>query len=451
MTKRLEVSFCLLENGLGPPVGKRDSAPITRLGLDRSLFAPCLKSTTFPYPSMVQVKSTSNPSSYTSHNKVQLVRGGRSYFDLLVRLIDGAKQTVHLQTYIFSNDQTGSLVAAALQRAAKRNVDVRVLLDGYASQELPINFIQELKTAGVHFRFFEPLLKSRHFYFGRRLHHKLLVVDAWSALVGGVNISDKYNDLPGNPAWLDFALFAEGEIAKQLCRLCWKTWRGYMRFSKRGPCEPGHPLEDIKPQERTMVRMRRNDWVLKKNQVSSSYLHLFDQAESEILLVSSYFLPGKKFRKYIARAANRGIKVKLILAGISDVSIAKQAERHMYRWLFKHHIEIYEYRPTVLHGKMAICDERWLTVGSYNVNNISAFASVELNLDVQDNNFVRKVKQLLQSIIDKDCSPVSRHEFESHNSFAQRLWQRICYESVGMLFYLFTFYFKQRENDDRRV
>jgi len=117
----------------------------------------------------------------------------------------------------------------------------------------------------------------------------------------------------------------------------------------------------------------------------------------------------------------------------------------MYRWLLKNDIEIYEYRPSVLHAKMAICDNKWLTIGSYNVNNISAFASIELNLDVCNEKFTTIVKQMIEKIIEIDCIPVTKNEFRLKNHFFQKLWQDVCYESIRILFYLFTFYFEQKE------
>ena len=99
----------------------------------------------------------------------------------------------NLQIYIFEDDETGVEVATALMKAAQRGVKVYLLLDGYASQYLPDEFIVQLKEGGVQFRWFEPLFRSRHFYFGRRLHHKLIVVDTVHSLVGGVNISNRYN------------------------------------------------------------------------------------------------------------------------------------------------------------------------------------------------------------------------------------------------------------------
>jgi cardiolipin synthase len=394
--------------------------------------------------------SRANPakplSRYTDLNRVKLIAGGKPYFDLLLELIQQAHQSVHLQTYIFEQDQTGLMVAHALKDAAERGVEVFLLVDGYASQNLSSSFTEELTRAGVHFRFFEPLLKSKSYYFGRRLHHKVVVVDALRAIVGGVNISDHYNDLPGKPAWRDFALFVEGQTALQLCILCWKTWRGFPRPMGSTPC-PTEPTEakNLDPEHCSRVEMERNDWVRKINQVSKSYMEMFRRSKSQIIIVSSYFLPGQQFRRRIAAASSRGVKVIVVLAGISDVPIAKQAERHMYGWLFRNHIEVYEYKPTVLHGKMAICDASWMTTGSYNVNDISALASIELNLNVYDEKFVQTVKQTIEAMIAKDCQRITREDFQARNHLLRRLWQKICYELVRVVFYLFTFYFKQRE------
>ena len=140
------------------------------------------------------------------------------------KMIREASHSIHLQTYIFEEDITGESIAAELISASLRGVEVYLLLDGYASRSLSDRFIQRLVSAGIHFRFFEPVWKSRSFYFGRRLHHKVLVTDAHTALVGGVNISDRYNDLPDDPAWLDWAIHVKGDAAVVLFRICVSIW-----------------------------------------------------------------------------------------------------------------------------------------------------------------------------------------------------------------------------------
>ncbi|HEX3934108.1 MAG TPA: phospholipase D-like domain-containing protein, partial [Puia sp.] len=271
---------------------------------------------------------------YTHHNKVRLVHGGADFFSTIVELIDGAQFIIHLQTYIFDADETGSLVSAALLRAVARKVTVFVLLDGYASQHLSRQLIEEWKTAGIHFRWFWPLFKSRHFYLGRRMHHKVIVVDAARGMAGGINISDRYNDIGGQKAWLDRALLVEGQAALKLHVICEDMWtKAYWKANPKK--EKFSHLPPHIPEEECMVRVRRNDWVMGKNEISRSYVEMFRQAQSRIFVLSAYFLPGKILRKYMVQAARRGVVIKIVVGSISDVKVSRLGEQFMYRWLFK--------------------------------------------------------------------------------------------------------------------
>ena len=381
---------------------------------------------------------------YTSVNHVELIRGGSEYFNLLLKLINEAKESIHLQIYIYDDDETGKMIATALKDAAKRNVEVYLMADGYAAQVMSKAFIHELKEAGIRFRFFEPFFKSSHFYFGRRMHHKVAVVDAKYAMVGGVNIANRYNDMPGNPAWLDFALYAEGEIAKHLCVLCWKTWKGFPINMGITPCEQKQISFNILPKNKSEVRMRRNDWVRRKNEISRTYFEMLHNAESDVTILCSYFLPGTTIRRLMAQAVERGVVVRVIAAGPSDVMLAKNAERWLYDWLLRNGIELYEYQKNILHGKVAVCDDKWMTVGSYNINNLSAYASIELNLDVRNPAFAKGVRETLEEIIKNGCTRIT---FENHiktKNVIKQFVRWFSYQFIRTVFYLFTFYFKQR-------
>ena len=381
---------------------------------------------------------------FTVNNKVQLIRGGTPYFTLLEELIDKAEDTIHFQTYIFDADETGNKVIDALCRAGQRNVRVFLLIDGYASKDFPKEAIDKLKENKVNFRWFEPLYRSSDFYFGRRLHHKVLVVDARFSLVGGVNVSNKYNDMPDQPAWLDWALFTEGETSIELCRICVEMFDKSNWSSKRKRI-PLPEEEKFNFPEKCKVRIRRNDWVRRYRQISRSYSELFRTAEKEVMIMCSYFLPGPEFLKSLSRATRRGVTIKVIIAGASDVKLAKYAERHMYRWYFRNKVEIYEYQPNILHAKIAVADDNWVTVGSYNVNNISAYASIELNLEVVDKKLAAEVKKHCEEIIQKDCIQITEDKFKPENLLKQ-LFHRTMYEVVRLMFYVFTFYFKQRRS-----
>lgn len=381
---------------------------------------------------------------YSALNKVKLIRGGAAYFELLEKVIAEAKDTIHLQVYIYDEDETGRKIADALIAAAKRNVKVYLLADGYASQSLSAAFIQQLTDGGVNFRFFEPLFKSAGFYFGRRLHHKIVVVDTDIAMVGGINISNKYNDLPDKPAWLDFALFTEGVIVKELCVLCWKTWKGYKPDTTVEPCNPTVIKLDIKPDEIADVRVRRNDWVRRKSQISKTYIEMLVGSKSHVSILCSYFLPGTIMRKTIKRAISRGVKIKVIMAGKSDLVVAKNAERFMYDWLLRNNVAIYEYQNNILHGKIAVCDDHWMTIGSYNINDISAYASVELNLDVKNASFARHITQTLEEIIENDCTAVTKESHTRTKNILKQFFRWASYELFRLGFHVFTFYFRQR-------
>jgi cardiolipin synthase len=377
---------------------------------------------------------------YTTHNSITLIRGGKEYFDLLEELINNAEHTLHLQVYIFDEDDTGLRIATALINAAKRKVKVYVLVDGYASQHLSKKFIGELKEGGIHFRWFEPVFRSRHFYFGRRLHHKVAVADACFALVTGINISDSYNDTD-EPAWLDWAVHVHGEVAIQLHKICVRVWNRSDWNLQRGFVND--PIaKNTHPTEETKVRVRVNDWVRGRNQISKSYLEMLRIAKDRITIMSSYFLPGRNIKRNMIAAVRRGVKVRVIIAGRSDIVVAKQAERYMYHWLFRHGIEVYEYTKTVLHGKISTYDGKWVTVGSYNLNNLSAFASIELNLDIMNDKFAAKAETALQRVIDEDCIRVVKEEFSKQNGWLHQLWQWTCYQVLQVTLFLFTFYFR---------
>ncbi len=381
-------------------------------------------------------------SSYIPGNSVKLLRGGLAYFDLLEAMIQGAAASIHFQFYIFDDDQTGRRIAKCLKEAASRHVNVYILLDGYASKDLPDHFMEDLRRAGIHIRMFEPVLRSKNFYFGRRLHHKVVVVDSRHCLVGGLNISDRYNDTVENRAWMDWALFAEGPVALALTKVCeerYKSKSGYVQESQQA-----RPLTLPGTEKDCDIRVRTNDWVKRRWEISKSYLEMLKTAKSHITIMSPYFLPGEIFRLRIKQAVRRGITINVIQEGMSDVALSKHSERYMYRWLLRNKVNIHEYQKTILHGKIAVCDNEWITVGSYNFNNLSAYASIELNLDVKNAHFADEVQRQLTEIMENDCRQITMEEYE-HTGLIERFYQWVAYYAFRVTLFLFTFYFKQKE------
>jgi cardiolipin synthase A/B len=392
-------------------------------------------------PVALKSKITAQP--LESGDEVSLVQGGLEYFVLLKELISKALESIYLQTYIFEEDQIGNEIGEELIEASHRGVQVFLLVDGYASGRLSAAFIKRMRDSGIHFRKFNPLLRSEHFYFGRRLHHKVVTVDEHHALVGGINISDRYNDWPWQPAWLDWAVYAKGDVAVWLTHICKQRMMppSQKALVKAKKYFSGLETKKFVPEANKTVAVKINDWVSGKREITATYMAMFRQATQSITIMSAYFLPNGLFRRAMKRAAARGVKVKLILAGSSDVLTAKYAERYMYRWLLKNNIEIYEYQKSVLHGKMAVYDDKWATVGSYNVNSISAYASIELNLAISDPSFAKQASIALKKIIEFDCLRVTKVQY----GLAERILQQGAYYVFRVLFFLFTFYFKRRQ------
>ncbi len=374
---------------------------------------------------------------------IRLLRGGQPYFSRLFELIQSARESIFIQVYILADDATGQQVATALSEAARRGVQVYLMVDGYAAQSLPHRFTSALQSAGVRFRFFEPLFRSTNYYFGRRMHQKVVVVDAQTALVGGINMADRYNDTGQGPAWLDFALEVKGPVARELCRFCSREWRGYLGNKPAAPCPDPVPLIPA-GQSTVPVKICRNDFVKGKNQISATYIEMLRNARSEVCILCSYFLPGRIIRRQLVQAVRRGVKVTVITAGDSDVKVAKSAERWLYDYLLRNGVRLYEYQANILHGKIAVCDGEWMTAGSYNINNISAYASVELNLAVRDPDFSRQTQALLDQLIREDCLAITAEtQSRFKNPFLQFL--RWCsYQFIRAMVYLFTFYYRQK-------
>ena len=159
------------------------------------------------------------PEQYTTQNRISLVHSGEDYFSLLFKLIEKENQVIHLQTYIYENDETGRKVAEALKDAVKRGVSVYLHVDGYASQNLRGKFRTDLEQAGIHFKFFEPLLKSR-ILFRKKIASKDICCRRPLFFGWRIKYRRSINDMPNEKAWYDVALYSEGEISYQLHLIC---------------------------------------------------------------------------------------------------------------------------------------------------------------------------------------------------------------------------------------
>ncbi len=340
---------------------------------------------------------------------IRLVHSGNDYFDTLENLIQSATHTLHLQTYIFNADETGKKIAGALKKAASRGVKVSVMIDGFGSNSLSHKFVNDLRLAGVSLRFFSPFFSFQNIYFGRRLHHKVVVADHNTALVGGINIADKYHGSSTEPPWLDYAILLSGNVCININKICQQLYGRKFRRKKITTI-----LNHNKTEKQSIVHIKQNDRFRRKNQISASYLHAIKNAKNSIYITGSYFLPGSKLRNALTDASKRGVEVNLILAGVSDVPVFQLATKWLYDFLFRNKIKIYEWKKSILHAKVALVDDTWATIGSFNLNHLSAYGSVELNIDMMDKQFSKEFQLHIKEVIETGCEQVFQKHQNNH-------------------------------------
>ena len=211
----------------------------------------------------------------TVPKNLELVYSGKDYFARLEAIIRDAQFEIHLQMYLFENDATGKRIVAALKEAALRKVEIYVLLDGLGSLSFPDELLKDLKFSGINIRFFAPLFSTYTFYLGRRLHRKVVVADAKVALVGGINIADKYHGSTTEKPWLDYAVQLNGEIAKPLQQLCRD------KYFKKRELKNTKIKSTFQIQNDTSVRILQNDWLKGKNEICDGYIKSIRQAKKE--------------------------------------------------------------------------------------------------------------------------------------------------------------------------
>ncbi|HQK39259.1 MAG TPA: phospholipase D-like domain-containing protein [Flavobacterium alvei] len=374
----------------------------------------------------------SNNSIFSAQN-ITLVHSGEDYFARLEQMILESELEIHIQTYIFEYDATGKKIIAALEIAAAKNVKINILIDGFGSLNFPTEVIHNLSKIGINFRIFSPLFSANSLYIGRRLHHKVIVSDAKKVLIGGINIADKYHGTPKEKPWLDYAVEITDEtIAKSLQELC-RDMYFKNRIIRRKKIK-----SFIENSQENCVTILQNDWLKRKNEVFKSYINKISTAEKEIVIVNSYFLPGKKLIKTLKISAQNNVTIKLILSGISDVPMARRASCHLYSKLLRYNIELYEWKKTILHGKTAIIDGNWTTIGSFNLNNLSSFASIEMNVAIESDRFAKEYLVHLSEIINQ-CERITAETIDTKHNWTSKFTNWASYWLSRIIEIIITF------------
>lgn len=332
---------------------------------------------------------------FTDGNNVTLLWKDRESFHSIFESVKNAKELICLEFYIFRNDETGTELADILKQKASEGVKVYILYDHFGSIDTPMKFWKNLRESGAQIRASHPFKWTSPFHYVHRDHRKLIIIDGIWAFTGGLNIANEYRGyhrlrsrLRRKKGWRDTGIFLEGPIATTLLdtfKNAWEIWKGSpIHFKKNvSPIPDGLPVLPIfASSAKGRRRMRK------------LLYYSINHSKQSIYLTTAYFTPSRRMLQILEDAVSRGVEVKLLLPGKSDISAAHYAARAFFARLLKVGVEIYNYRGEILHAKTAVFDGVWSIIGSANLDFQSLRRNDEGNIGITDPDFGRQMTEI---------------------------------------------------------
>ncbi len=339
------------------------------------------------------------------HNHVELFHGGRQFFEALFAAIRYAEHTILLEYYLIHNDHIGAEFANELADAVQRGVEVRLIYDYIGCLDTPASYFKNLSKQGVKLLPFNvPSFKRGIYWFDKRDHRKMTIIDGTLAFLGGFNIGEEYAGcVTDKMSFRDLGFSIQGEAVWELETIFNETWSG----------------ERDEPSERAAERPRihaKKSWNAAVNIISGgprqrrSYIREAFQvniasAAEEILIATPYFVPGPRIIRSLLRAVRRGVRVRLLLPARSDVPVMLLLGRSSYATLLRGGVEIFELEREILHAKVMLIDGERTVIGSANLDQRSFHRNYEINCLVDNTQFGGQIRALLLEEID-GSSPV---------------------------------------------
>lgn len=351
-------------------------------------------------------------------NRVELLENGEAFFPRVFEAIAAAREEVLIETFILFEDKVGLALHEVLVAAARRGVQVHLLVDGYGSPDLSPSFVGALREAGVAFRVYDPSARV----FGmranviRRLHRKLVVIDGERAFIGGINYSADHLDDFGPEAKQDYAIELTGPLVTQIrhfARAAARVAEPSRRWLERMSAQVELPAAAGEAEALFVTRDNRDH----RSDIERHYRAAIRQARQRVVIANAYFFPGYRFIRELRRAAKRGVEVILILQGEPDMPIVKAAASTLYDHLMRSGVRIFEYCQRPLHGKVALVDDSWSTVGSSNLDPLSLSLNLEANVVIRDRAFNAHLAERLEHLMQHSCREVDVHQLEPSSAW----------------------------------
>ncbi|MEO5670288.1 MAG: cardiolipin synthase ClsB [Ramlibacter sp.] len=348
-------------------------------------------------------------------NDIQLLENGEEFFPCVFECIAYAQKEVVVETFILFEDKVGVQLQQALLGAARRGAQVDVTIDGFGSPDLSDAFISELTAAGVRVHVFDPGRRIFGWRINmlRRMHRKIVVVDGQVAFIGGINYSADHLADFGPEAKQDYAVQIRGPLVAEIHRSThaaltqgqrYQRQRQWWRWRKQMRASPSQ-LEAAGEAAAMLVVRDNGDHM---GDIERHYRVAIRAARRRVVIANAYFFPGYRLMKELRHAARRGVEVSLILQGEPDMPIVKTAAMLLYHQLLGAGVRIFEYCERPLHGKVALMDDEWATVGSSNLDPLSLALNLEANVIIRDRGFNADLYQQLERLMRHSCKQVDR-------------------------------------------
>ena len=329
----------------------------------------------------------------------------------MLEAIADARDSVLLEMYLVDSGTVARRFIEALAGCAQRGVRVHVLFDAFGSLGLRAADRRRLAGSGAHVIFFNPLSVRKRAQNFLRDHRKLLVIDGRLAFVGGVGLADEFIDgKRGRLAWRDLMLEISGPVVSDWQTAFARSWsrsRGWPEVPEATPESADEPAIAAGALGRLALSEAGQRSIL-----ANDVVRRITAAQQRAWIMSAYFVPSRRFRKALRRAARRGVDVRLLVPGPkTDHPWVRHAARRFYGKMLRNGVRIFEYQPRVLHGKMALCDD-WVSLGSSNLDRWSFRWNLEANQEIESAAFAAQAAAIFAA----DCG--DSHELD------RRHWRR---------------------------
>ncbi len=334
---------------------------------------------------------------FTRGNAIELFDDGRGGLEAMRSAIEDARSRIHLETYIFRGDDTGRRFIEAMAERARAGVEVRLLYDAFGSLGLDPRVLEPLRAAGGDVVAFNPLRRLYPRWAPRRRdHRKILVVDGRVGFVGGLNVGDEYfyGPQPAEPRarWRDAHVRIVGPAVAMLEAVFLESW-----FRADGPDRPWIGASEASPREGgEAVAVLADGPTYHRRRVRDLLIDALGRVHDEVRLATPYFIPGARLRAALAAAAERGVRVELLLAGYTDHPVLRWAAHARLPPLLTRGVRVFEYGTSMMHAKVAVFDAHWALLGTSNLERQSLEHSYEVNLLVAGSGLPLSLSRMLE-------------------------------------------------------